>query len=53
MSLTLMYITNNPTIAQIAQKYGVESIQQQILFENYMPDEYASRLEMLCIALFV
>lgn len=26
MSLTLMYITNNPTVAQIAQKYGVERI---------------------------
>lgn len=26
MALTLMYITNNPIIAQIAQKYGVERI---------------------------
>ena len=26
MSLTLMYITNNPDIAQIAQKYGVQRI---------------------------
>lgn len=26
MALTLMYITNNPTVAQIAQKYGVERI---------------------------
>ena len=41
-----------PVLWRAIQKYGVESIQQQILFENYMPDEYASRLEMLCIALF-
>jgi len=26
MALTLMYITNNPVVAQIAQKYGVERI---------------------------
>lgn len=26
MALTLMYITNNPDVAQIAQKYGVERI---------------------------
>ena len=34
------------------QKYGVENIQQEILFENNMTDEYASRLEQICILLF-
>ena len=34
------------------QKYGVENIQQEILFENDMLDEYASRLEQICILLF-
>ena len=34
------------------QKYGVENIQQEILFENDMADEYASRLEQICILLF-
>ena len=34
------------------QKYGVENIQQEILFENDMTDEYASRLEQICILLF-
>ena len=41
-----------PVLWRAIQKYGVENIQQEILFENYMPDDYASRLEMLCIALF-
>lgn len=34
------------------QKYGVENIKQDILFENDMTDEYASRLEQICILLF-
>lgn len=34
------------------QKYGTEDIQQEILFENDMSDEYASRLEQICILLF-
>lgn len=34
------------------QKYGTENIQQKILFENDMTDEYASRLEQICILLF-
>lgn len=34
------------------QKYGIGSIDQRILFENDMPDEYASRLEQICILLF-
>lgn len=34
------------------QKYGIENIRQEILFENYMTDEYASRLERICILLF-
>lgn len=33
-------------------KYGIENIHQEILFEDDMDDWYASRLEMLCIALF-
>lgn len=34
------------------QKYGVENIRQDILFENDMSDDYASRLEQMCILLF-
>lgn len=34
------------------QKYGIENIKQEILFENDMTDEYASRLEQICILLF-
>lgn len=34
------------------QKYGEENITQEILFENDMTDEYASRLEQICILLF-
>lgn len=34
------------------QKYGIENIQQEVLFENDMTDEYASRLEQICILLF-
>lgn len=34
------------------QKYGTENIQQDILFEDDMTDEYASRLEQICILLF-
>ena len=34
------------------QKYGVENIQEDILFDDYMEDEYASRLEQICILLF-
>lgn len=34
------------------QKYGIENIDQRVLFENDMPDEYASRLEQTCILLF-
>lgn len=41
-----------PVVWRAIQKYGVENIQQEILFEDYMSDKYASRLEMLCIALF-
>lgn len=34
------------------QKYGIENIDQRVLFENDMSDEYASRLEQTCILLF-
>lgn len=34
------------------QKYGIENIQQDILFEDDMSDEYATRLEQICILLF-
>lgn len=34
------------------QKYGIENIDQSVLFENDMSDEYASRLEQICILLF-
>lgn len=34
------------------QKYGVENIHQKILFDDYMTDEYASRLEQICTLLF-
>ena len=35
-----------------AQYLAVENIQQEILFEDFMTDEYSSRLEMICILLF-
>ena len=34
------------------QKYGIENIKQDILFENDMTNAEASRLEMTCILLF-
>jgi group I intron endonuclease len=34
------------------QKYGVENIEQEILFEREMTDEEASRLEQICILTF-
>ena len=34
------------------QKYGVENIKQEILFENDMTDESASRIEQSCILMF-
>lgn len=44
---------NNSTVLMKAvKKYGVENIQQDILFEDFMTDEYSSRLEMICILLF-
>ena len=44
---------NNSTVLMRAvKKYGVENIQQDILFEDFMTDEYSSRLEMICILLF-
>lgn len=41
-----------PALWNAIQKYGIENIQQDVLFESYMADEYSDRLEMLCIALF-
>lgn len=34
------------------QKYGIENIEQKILFEREMTDEEASRLEQICILMF-
>lgn len=34
------------------QKYGIDNIQQKILFEDDMIDEHASKLEQICILLF-
>ena len=34
------------------QKYNVQNIKQDILFEGEMTDSYASRLEQICILLF-
>lgn len=34
------------------QKYGIENIQQEVLFEREMTDEEASRLEQICILTF-
>lgn len=33
-------------------KYGIDNIVQEILFKQQMTDEYASRLEQICILLF-
>ena len=33
-------------------KYGTDDVVQEILFKNKMTDEYASRLEQICILLF-
>lgn len=41
-----------PVLYRAIQKYGAENIKQDVLFENYMTDEYSSRLEMICVALF-
>ena len=44
---------NNSTVLMRAiKKYGVENIRQDILFEDFMTDEYSSRLERICILLF-
>ena len=34
------------------QKYGIENIKQEILFEDDMTDEYAARIEQSCILMF-
>lgn len=41
-----------PALWKAIQKYGIKNIKQDILFEDYMTDEYSDRLEMLCITLF-
>ena len=39
-------------LMRAVKKYGIENIQQEILFEDEMTDEYSSRLEQMCILLF-
>ena len=39
-------------LMRAVKKYGVENIIQEILFESFMTDEYAARLESICILLF-
>lgn len=43
---------NSTILMKAVRKYGIENIQQEILFENDMTDEYAARLEQICILLF-
>ena len=43
---------NSTILMKAVRKYGIENIQQEILFENNMTDEYAARLEQICILLF-
>ena len=42
----------NTILGKAIDKYKIENIKQDILFESEMTDEYSSRLEMICIALF-
>lgn len=39
-------------LMKAVRKYGIKNIKQEILFEDEMVDEYASRLEQICILLF-
>ena len=39
-------------LGKAIDKYKIENIKQDILFESEMTDEYSSKLEMICIALF-
>ena len=39
-------------LMKAVEKYGIENIKQEILFEDIMTDEYSSRLEQTCILLF-
>lgn len=41
-----------PILWNAIQKYGIENIKQDILFEREMSDEEASRLEQICILMF-
>lgn len=43
---------SSPLLWAAIQKYGTDNIRQDILFEGEMSDEYASRLEQICILLF-
>ena len=43
---------NSTILMKAVRKYGIENIQEEILFENNMTDEYAARLEQICILLF-
>lgn len=42
----------SPVLWNAICKYGVDNIDERILFQSYMPDEYANRLEKMCILLF-
>ena len=42
MALTLMYITNNPDVARIAQAYGVQRIWIDLEAEKYEYGEIQS-----------
>lgn len=39
-------------LMRAVKKYGIENIKQDILFQGFMTDEYAARLEKMCILLF-
>lgn len=39
-------------LMKAVKKYGINNIEQEILFEGEMTDEYSSRLEQICILLF-
>lgn len=43
---------HSSVLMKAVKKYGIENIKQEILFEDEVTDEYASRLEQICILLF-
>ena len=42
----------SPVLWNAICKYGAKNIKEEILFQSNMTDEYASRLEQICILLF-